>query len=88
MRLVEWLWEKLTGQSYWTGRCASQEFGPSIAAQHAGELAALSDAALYAWSPCQWAQRARAQGHRVVLVDVDDVEYEVYRQLEQMRRTV
>jgi hypothetical protein len=85
MRLVEWLWERITATPYWTGQCASQEFGASIAARYVDELAALSDAELYAWSPREFAQRARARGHRAVLVDVDECESEVIEALRNRR---
>jgi hypothetical protein len=83
--LIGRLWEWVTGSPYWTGRCASQEFGLSIAAQYADELERMSDIELYMFSPHQWAARARARGHDVVLVDVDECESEVIEVLRNRR---
>jgi hypothetical protein len=41
--MLAWLYEKVTGESFWTGRSAVDEFGPSRATRHADVLRGLTD---------------------------------------------
>jgi hypothetical protein len=41
--MIAWLFEKVTGTPWTTGRCASVEFGASPGAVFAGDIAGLSD---------------------------------------------
>lgn len=41
--MIGWLWEKVTGTPWHTGRCASVEFGSPPGAVFAAETAGLSD---------------------------------------------
>jgi hypothetical protein len=58
---VVWLWERLTGRPYWTGRSAAAEFGPPPAVQFASSLAGMSDMELlvYGDAVVEVARRSR-----------------------------
>lgn len=49
--LAAFVYERLTGRPWYTGRSAAAEFGPPPGARYARELAAYSDAELIAQGP-------------------------------------
>lgn len=51
--MIKALYEKVTGTPWTTGRSIAADFGPTVAARYAAELAPLSDRELMAMMPEQ-----------------------------------
>lgn len=68
--MIKRLYEAITGTPWTTGRSASADFGPTIAARYP-ELAELTDTELMAMTPAQavaYAERVRARAQRAALI--------------------
>jgi hypothetical protein len=64
---VVWLWERLTGRPYWTGRSAAAEFGPPPASEFADELDGMSDPELLGYGGAVVAAARRRKYRRRIL---------------------